>query len=162
MNEDKMTPLGKNFALWIVVGLLMVLLFKLFNAPQTPVENDLIFSEFMTKAEKGEVTEVTIRDNAIRGVLKNGTRFKTYTVFYPDLVKTLRDQGVQITAKPLEEPSWYIVFLITWGPFILFIGLWIFFMRQMQMGGNKALSFGKSRARLVSDCLLYTSPSPRD
>ena len=151
MNEDKTTPLGKNFALWIVVGLLMVLLFKLFNTPQTPVENELIFSEFMIKAEKGEVSEVTIRDNSVRGVLKNGARFKTYTTFYPDLVKVLRDRGVQITAKPPEEPSWYIVFLITWGPFILFIGVWIFFMRQMQMGGNKAMSFGKSRARLVSE-----------
>jgi cell division protease FtsH len=151
MNEDKTTPLGKNFALWIVVGLLMVLLFKLFNTPQTPVENELIFSEFMIKAEKGEVSEVTIRDNSVRGVLKNGARFKTYTTFYPDLVKVLRDRGVQITAKPPEEPSWYIVFLITWGPFILFIGVWIFFMRQMQMGGNKAMSFGKSRGRLVSE-----------
>jgi cell division protease FtsH len=151
MNEDKTSPLGKNFALWIVVGLLMVLLFKLFNAPQTPVENELIFSDFMSKAENGEVTEVTIRDNSVRGVLKDGTRFKSYTTFYPDLVRVLRGKGVQITAKPPEEPSWYIVFLITWGPFILFIGVWIFFMRQMQMGGNKAMSFGKSRARLVSE-----------
>ncbi|MEK7702396.1 MAG: ATP-dependent zinc metalloprotease FtsH [Nitrospirota bacterium] len=146
-----MTPLGKNFALWIVAGLLMVFLFKVFNAPQTPVANELTFSDFMSKTEKGEIAEVTIRDNFVQGVLKNGTNFKTYTTFYPDLVKILRERGVQITAKPPEEPPWYLVFLITWGPFIFFIGLWVFFMRQMQMGGNKAMSFGKSRARMISE-----------
>ncbi|MEK7286156.1 MAG: ATP-dependent zinc metalloprotease FtsH [Nitrospirota bacterium] len=152
MNEEnKMTPLGKNFALWIVAGLLMVFLFKIFNMPQTPVSSELNFSDFMMKTEKGDVAEVTIRDNAIRGVLKDGKHFKTYTAFYPDLVKILRERGVQITAAPPEEPPWYMVFLMTWGPFILFIGLWVFFMRQMQMGGNKALSFGKSRARMVGD-----------
>ncbi len=149
--ENKMTPLGKNFALWIVAGLLMVFLFKVFNAPQTPVANELTFSDFMSKTEKGEIAEVTIRDNFVQGVLKNGTNFKTYTTFYPDLVKILRERGVQITAKPPEEPPWYLVFLITWGPFIFFIGLWVFFMRQMQMGGNKAMSFGKSRARMISE-----------
>ncbi len=150
-DEEKMTPWGKNVALWIVVALLMLLLFKLFNAPANPVENELVFSDFMMKTERGEVSEVTIRDNHVSGVLRDGSKFKTYTTSYPDLVRILREKDVRIIAKPPEEPSWYIVFLMTWGPFILFIGLWIFFMRQMQVGGNKALSFGKSRARLISE-----------
>jgi len=146
-----MTPAGKNVALWVVVGLLMVFLFKLFKMPQTPIETELIFSDFMAKTEQGEVSEVTIQDNNIYGILKDGSRFKTYTApYYLDLVKSLREKNVRITAKPPSEPPWYIVFLITWGPFLFFVGLWIFFMRQMQMGGNRALSFGKSRARLVA------------
>jgi cell division protease FtsH len=151
MKEEQMTPWGKNMALWILVGLLMVFLFKLFNTPQTPVETELIFSDFMAKTEKSEVSEVTIQDNYVHGVLADGSKFKTYTTSYPDLVKILRERNVRITAKPQDEPPWYMVLLITWGPFLFFIGLWIFFMRQMQMGGNRALSFGKSRARLVSE-----------
>ncbi|MFQ5781186.1 MAG: ATP-dependent zinc metalloprotease FtsH, partial [Nitrospiria bacterium] len=116
-----------------------------------PIEDEIIFSDFMSKTEKGEVSEVTIEENYISGILKDGTKFKTYTASYPDLVKTLREEDVRITAKPPQLPPWYMTFLMTWGPFILFIGLWIFFMRQMQMGGNKALSFGKSRAHLLSE-----------
>ena len=146
-----MNPRVKNLALWIVVGLFMILLFNLFNTSSRPIEDEIIFSDFMVKTEKGEVSEVTIRDNYISGILKDGTKFKTYTANDPDLVKTLREKNVRITAKPPEEAPWYMTFLMTWGPFILFIGLWIFFMRQMQMGGNKALSFGKSKARLLSE-----------
>ncbi len=146
-----MNPRVKNLALWIVVGLFMILLFNLFNTSSRPIEDEIIFSDFMMKTEKGEVSEVTIKDNHISGILKDGTKFKTYTANDPDLVKTLREKNVRITAKPPEEAPWYMTFLMTWGPFILFIGLWVFFMRQMQMGGNKALSFGKSKARLLSE-----------
>ncbi|MFQ5543544.1 MAG: ATP-dependent zinc metalloprotease FtsH [Nitrospiria bacterium] len=146
-----MNPRTKNLALWVVVGLFMILLFNLFNTPSRPMETELIFSDFMLKTEKGEISEVTIRDKFISGVLKDGTKFKTYTANDPDLVKTLRNENVRIIAKPPEEPPWYMTFLMTWGPFILFIGLWVFFMRQMQMGGNKALSFGKSKAKLLSE-----------
>ncbi len=146
-----MNPRSKNLALWIFVGLFMIMLFNLFNTTARPVEDELIFSDFMAKTEKGEVSEVTIRDNYISGTLKDGTNFKTYTADDPDLVKILREENVRITAKPPEAPPWYITFLMTWGPFILFIGLWVFFMRQMQMGGNKALSFGKSKAKLLSE-----------
>ncbi len=146
-----MNPRAKNLALWIVVGLFMILLFNLFNTTSRPIEDEVIFSEFMLKTEKGEVSEVTIRNNHISGILKDGTKFKTYTADYPDLVKSLREKNVRIIAKPPEAPPWYITFLMTWGPFILFIGLWIFFMRQMQMGGNKAMSFGKSKAKMLSE-----------
>jgi len=146
-----MNPRTKNLALWIVVGLFMILLFNLFNTTSRPLEDEIIFSDFMVKTEKGEVSEVTIRDQYISGILKDGTKFKTYTANDPDLVKILRKEGVRITAKPPEAPPWYMTFLMTWGPFILFIGLWVFFMRQMQMGGNKAMSFGKSKAKLLSE-----------
>jgi len=146
-----MNPRIKNLALWVVVGLFMILLFNLFNAPTHPSEEEIIFSDFMTKLDKGEISEVTIKENHINGVLKDGTKFKTYAATYPELVKSLREKNVRISAKPPEESPWYITFLVTWGPFVLFLALWVFFMRQMQMGGNKALSFGKSRARLLSE-----------
>ncbi|WDT81690.1 MAG: ATP-dependent metallopeptidase FtsH/Yme1/Tma family protein [Candidatus Manganitrophus sp.] len=146
-----MNPRFKNLAPWIVVALFMILLYNLFNTSSRPIEDEIIFSDFMAKTEKGEVSEVTIKDNYISGILKDGTKFKTYSAAYPDLVKNLREKNVRITAKPPEEPPWYMTFLMTWGPFILFVGVWIFFMRQMQGGGNKALSFGKSRARLLSE-----------
>ena len=105
----------------------------------------------MTKLDKGEVERVIIKASHISAVLKDKTRIRTYSVEYPELVQVLRDRGVQIEAKPPDESPWYITFLVTWGPFVLFLGLWFFLMRQMQMGGNKALSFGKSRARLLTE-----------
>ncbi len=141
----------KNMIFWLVVGLFMILLFHLFQAPTQSLEEEIIFSDFMTKVDKGDVAEVMIRPNQVNGVLKDGNKFKTYMVEYPDLVKLLRDKNVKIVAKPPEESPWYIAFLVTWGPFVLFLVLWFFLMRQMQIGGNKALSFGKSRARLLTE-----------
>ena len=140
----------KNLALWIVIGLFMILLFNLFNVSSKPTETEMVFSDFMYKLEKGEVDEVTIKNEDIRGVLKDGSKFRTFLVDYPDLVKILREKNVKITAKPSEVSPWY-AFLLSWAPILLFVGLWIFFMRQMQAGGNRALSFGKSKARLVGE-----------
>jgi cell division protease FtsH len=141
----------KNILFWVVVGLFMILLFNLFSVPHHEPEEDVIFSEFMTKLDKGEVERVIIKASHISAVLKDKTRIRTYSVEYPELVQVLRDRGVQIEAKPPDESPWYITFLVTWGPFVLFLGLWFFLMRQMQMGGNKALSFGKSKARLLTE-----------
>ena len=141
----------KNLLFWVVVGLFMILLFNLFTVPSHAPEEPVIFSEFMTHLERGEVSKVTMRDSQISAVLKDGTKISTYTIEYPDLVKALRENGVQIEAKPPDESPWYITFLVTWGPFILFLGLWFFLMRQMQIGGNRALSFGKSRARMLTE-----------
>lgn len=146
-----MKPRFKNLALWLVIGLFMILLFNLFNVPIRPGEEELIFSDFMARIEKGDVSEVTVKENHITGVLKDGVKFKTYSANYPDLIKSLRDKNVKITVKPPDENPWYLTFLITWGPFVFILVLWVFFLRQMQMGGNKALSFGKSRARLLSE-----------
>ncbi|TLY26585.1 MAG: ATP-dependent metallopeptidase FtsH/Yme1/Tma family protein [Nitrospirae bacterium] len=141
----------KNLLFWVVVGLFMILLFNLFSVPTHAPEEDVIFSDFMAQLDKGEVTKVIIKANHISAILKDGTRIRTYSAEYPDMVKVLRERNVQIEAKPPDENPWYVNFLFTWGPFILFIGLWFFLMRQMQIGGNKALSFGKSRARLLTE-----------
>ena len=141
----------KNLLFWVVVGLFMILLFNLFSVPTHAPEEDVIFSDFMAQLDKGEITKVIIKANHISAILKDGTRIRTYSADYPDMVKVLRERNVQIEVKPPDENPWYITFLVTWGPFILFLGLWFFLMRQMQIGGNKALSFGKSRARMLTE-----------
>ena len=141
----------KNLLFWVVVGLFMILLFNLFSVPPHAPEDDVIFSDFMAQLDKGEVTKVIIKSSHISAILKDGTRIRTYSAEYPDMVKVLRERNVQIEARPPDENPWYITFLVTWGPFILFLGLWFFLMRQMQIGGNKALSFGKSRARMLTE-----------
>ncbi|MDH4192843.1 MAG: ATP-dependent zinc metalloprotease FtsH [Nitrospirota bacterium] len=141
----------KNLLFWVFVCLFMILLFNLFTVPNQHPEDPVIFSEFMAHLEKGDVERVIIKHNNISAILKDGTRIQTYSVEYPDLVKVLREKSVQIEAKPPEDNPWYITFLLSWGPFVLFLGLWFFLMRQMQIGGNRALSFGKSRARLLTE-----------
>jgi len=141
----------KNLLFWVVVGLFMILLFNLFSVPTHAPEEEVIFSEFMAKLDKGDFEKVVIKGNHISGVLRDKTRIRTYSADYPEFVKTLREMDVQIEVKPPDESPWYITFLVTWGPFILFLGLWFFLMRQMQVGGNKALSFGKSRARMLTE-----------
>lgn len=141
----------KNLLFWVVVGLFMILLFNLFSVPTHAPEEEVIFSDFMAKLDKGDFEKVIIKGNNMSGVLKDKTRIRTYSADYPDFVKILRERDVQIEVKPPDESPWYITFLVTWGPFILFLGLWFFLMRQMQIGGNKALSFGKSRARMLTE-----------
>ncbi|MDR4460605.1 MAG: ATP-dependent zinc metalloprotease FtsH [Nitrospirales bacterium] len=141
----------KNLLFWVFVCLFMILLFNLFTVPNQHQEDPVIFSDFMAHLEKGDVERVIIKNNNISAILKDGTRIQTYSVEYPDLVKVLQEKSVQIEAKPPEDNPWYITFLLSWGPFVLFLGLWFFLMRQMQMGGNRALSFGKSRARLLTE-----------
>jgi cell division protease FtsH len=141
----------KNLLFWVVVGLFMILLFNLFSVPTHAPEEEVIVSDFMAKLDKGDFEKVVMKGNHISGVLKDKTRIRTYSADYPDMVKMFREKGVQIEVKPPDESPWYITFLVTWGPFILFLGLWFFLMRQMQVGGNKALSFGKSRARMLTE-----------
>ena len=145
-----MNQFSRNVALWLVLGLMFLLLFNLFNKQQAK-EPEIIFSDFFAAVEKGDVTEVTIQGRNIRGKYHNGERFKTFAPEDPDLVKTLRDKGVKIAAKPEEGDPWYVVLFVQWFPMLLLIGVWIFFMRQMQVGGGKAMSFGKSRAKLLSE-----------
>ncbi|MBI4608642.1 MAG: ATP-dependent metallopeptidase FtsH/Yme1/Tma family protein [Candidatus Rokubacteria bacterium] len=145
-----MNQFYKNLALWMVIGLIVILLFNLFNNASQSSREDVVFSDFLRKVEAGEVKEVTIRGNMLNGRLADGSAFRTYTLDYPDLVRMLRDRGVRIIVKPPDSNPWYAI-LLQWIPMLLFIGVWIFFMRQMQGGGAKALSFGKARARLISE-----------
>ena len=145
-----MSSILKTVLVWGMVGLFMAMLFNMFAGPTRAPEEQVIFSDFMAKLDKGDFEKVVIKGNHISGVLKDKTRIRTYSADYPDMVKVLREKEVQIEVKPPDESPWYITFLMTWGPFILFLGLWFFLMRQMQVGGNKALSFGKSRARMLT------------
>ncbi len=140
----------KSILIWLLIGMSILLLFNLFNVPQKS-EKELIFSDFVKKVDSGEVDEVTIKESNITGRLKDGSKFKTYSANYPDLVKELRDKNVRIIAKPPDQPPLYMTILISWGPIIFIVLIWVFFMRQMQMGGNKAMSFGKAKAKLVSE-----------
>jgi len=140
----------KNLSLWLVIGVIMVLLFNLFEGP-APQSSEMVFSEFLARVSDGDVSEVVIQDKEIAGRLKDGTTFHTYAADYPGLVEDLRREGVSIAARPPKTTPLYLQVLLSWAPFILLFGVWIFFMRQMQGGGNRALSFGKSRAKLQSD-----------
>ena len=145
-----MNPFYKNLALWMVIGLIVILLFNLFQAKESP-RDEVVFSDFLKKVETGEVREVILRGNAVTGKLASGEAFRTTTADYPDLIKTLKDRGVRISVKAMDGAPGYFAIFLQWVPMLLFIGVWIFFMRQMQGGGAKALSFGKARARLISE-----------
>jgi cell division protease FtsH len=145
-----MNPFYKNMALWLVIALVMVLLFNLFNQPKAAREK-ILFSEFRLAVERGDVREVTIQGNNIYGKFNDGKEFKTYSLDDPDLVKDLMGKRVTIDARPDEQSSWWMQLIISWFPMLLLIGVWIFFMRQVQIGGGKAMSFGKSRARLLTE-----------
>ena len=140
----------RSLFVWLLIGLMIILLFNLLNTPKK-LQEEMIFSEFLTKVDAGQIDEVTIKENAITGRLKDGTKFRSYYTEYPDLVKILRTKNVKITVKPPDQNPWYVNLFFTWGPIIFIAVIWIFFMRQMQSGGNKALSFGKSKARLISE-----------
>jgi cell division protease FtsH len=142
--------LQKNIALWLVISLIFILLYHMFNQPRSARE-ELIFSDFVTAVDKGQVVEVTIQGENISGSMQGGKSFKTYAPKDVSLVPHLREKGVRIAAKPSEESPWYMTVLVSWFPTLLLIGVWIFFMRQMQAGGGKAMAFGKSRARLMNE-----------
>ena len=145
-----MNPFYKNLALWLVITLMMVMLYNLFNQQQL-TQNDISYSEFLSMVEADRVSEVTIQGQEIRVTDLNRSHFKIYAPQDPALIQRLKDKGVTINAKPPAESPWYMSVLVSWFPMIVLIGVWIFFMRQMQSGGGKAMSFGKSRARLLSD-----------
>ena len=144
----KMNIPHKNLALWLVISLMMIMLFQIFKQPERSTAS-ISYSDFLSMVEKENVIQVIIQGDSISGISSQGP-FKTFAPKDPELIKLLRSQGIKITAKPEEDSSWFQVFL-SWVPMLLLIGVWIFFMRQMQVGGGKALSFGKSRARLMSD-----------
>ena len=146
-----MNPFYKNLALWMVIGLVVVLLFNVFGGLSEKTTFEPNYSDFLKNVDAGLVQSVTIRGNLVTGKLKDGGEFRTYVVESQDFVKLLRDKNVKISVRPVDQNPWYMSLLISWFPMILFIGVWIFFMRQMQGGGAKALSFGKARARLISE-----------
>ena len=144
----------RNLAIWVVIGLLLVALFNLFQNPgQSRRGNEISYSEFLAGVESGNVAEVTIAKHRISGLYRDkGGNFSTIAPEDPNLVERLNKKGVKITARPPEEdvPS-ILGVLVNWFPMLLLIGVWIFFMRQMQSGGGRAMGFGKSKAKLLTE-----------
>ena len=142
-----MNQFYRNLALWLVIGLIMIAIFQLFR-PQTSA-SDIGYSEFVLAIEEQRILEVVIQGEKIRGRYLDGRTFRTYVPKDNTLVPLMRKKGVNIRVQPPDQGSWYTNLLLSWLPMLLLLGVWIFFMRQMQAGGTKALSFGKSRARLT-------------
>ena len=146
-----MNTFYKNLSMWLVIGLTMILLFQLFNKPQGQ-SNSITYSEFWSNVESGAISKVSIQGGEITGIGKDGKPFKTIAPDDAGLIPMLRESAVDISVKKPEETPWYLTIFISWFPMLLLIGVWIFFMRQMQMGGKGgALSFGKTRAKLQAE-----------
>jgi cell division protease FtsH len=145
-----LNPFYKNLSLWIVIILMVVMLVNIFNQQQV-TETPIGYSEFLAMVEEEKISNVVIQGQELYVTDINNTRFKVFAPQDTDLIPILRQRNVAINAKPPAETPWFMSILVSWFPMIILIGVWIFFMRQMQGGGGKALSFGKSRARLLSD-----------
>ncbi|MGA0861835.1 MAG: ATP-dependent zinc metalloprotease FtsH, partial [Pelagibacteraceae bacterium] len=144
----------KNLAMWGIIVLLSVGLFNMFQNPaKMGMSNSKVsFSTFMSEVDSGRVVEVEIQGNNITGSLSDGSKFTTYSPNYPNLVEKLNEKGVSIIASPVEDkmPS-LLGILLSWFPMLLLIGVWVFFMRQMQGGKGGAMGFGKSKAKLLTE-----------
>ena len=141
----------RNFAVWVVIAVLLFALFNLYQGQGgRTASSEITYSTFLDKVDNGEIRNVTIAGEFITGKLSNGQRFKSIAPYDPDLVKTLRTKGVNIKAKPVSENG-VLTSILGWVPFILLIGVWIFFMRQMQSSSGKAMGFGKSKAKLLTE-----------
>lgn len=146
-----MNTFYKNLSMWLVIGLTMILLFQLFNKPQGQ-SNSITYSEFWSSVESGSINKVSIQGAEITGIGKDGRPFRTVAPDDAGLIPMLRESAVDILVKRPEETPWYLTIFVSWFPMLLLIGVWIFFMRQMQMGGKGgALSFGKTRAKLQGE-----------
>jgi cell division protease FtsH len=148
-----MNNLGRNIALWVVVALFLVVLFNVFQPSGTSTPTDQIaYSSFLSEVGNSQVQSVTITGQDIAGTTKDGKAFETYSPNDPNLVAKLIAANVHVQAKPEGDTMNPILkILISWAPMLLLIGVWIFFMRQMQSGGGRAMGFGKSRARLLTE-----------
>jgi len=143
----------RNLAMWAIIVFLTIGLYNMFKHPRNiQQKNDISFSEFLKEVDNGRVVQVDIKGNNISGILSDGKNFKTYAPNDPNLVEKLSNKGVGITATPTEDKMPSILgVLLSWFPMLLLIGVWIFFMRQMQGGRGGAMGFGRSKAKLMSD-----------
>jgi len=146
------SDMAKNLILWVVIAIVLMSVFNNFTATQSTTQT-LAYSDFIEQVQQGQVKEVTVQGRTIEGVSQNGQRFTTYSPGDDGLVGDLLNNNVEIKAAPPEKPSVLMQILINWFPLFILIGLWIFFMRQMQggAGGRGAMSFGKSKARMLSE-----------
>ncbi len=152
--NPKVNNFGRNLALWVIVALLLVALFNLFQPASGPgrTASQLAYSDFLNEVNAGHVRDVRIQGRTLSGNLNDGRSFQTYTPEDPSLVSRLTERGVRVEARPEESdvnPLFH--YLLSWFPMLLLIGVWVFFMRQMQGGGGRAMGFGKSRAKLLTE-----------
>ncbi|MEE4253277.1 MAG: ATP-dependent zinc metalloprotease FtsH [Desulfuromusa sp.] len=145
-----MSQFQKNLALWLVISLLMIMLFNMMTQKDTE-QKKINYTEFLSAVDSGQVTNITFQGNQVSGVLADGSKFQTYAPMDEQLIPELKAKGVVLEAKPVDDQGFWFTLLISWGPILLLIAVWIFFMRQMQGGGGKAMSFGKSKAKLLTD-----------
>ncbi|WP_019404010.1 ATP-dependent zinc metalloprotease FtsH [Chelatococcus sp. GW1] len=149
-----MNPNFRNFALWVVIFLLVLALVTLFQNPgQRQAANEIPYSQLIADAENGRIGSVVISGQNITGTyIGGGGTFTTYAPYDPNLISKLSQKGVQITAKPPQDSTpWFIALLVNWLPLLVFIGAWIFLSRQMQNGAGRAMGFGKSKAKLLTE-----------
>ncbi len=141
----------KNIAMWIIIIATVILMFNLLNYKEATPREEIDYTAFLEALDENRITEVVIHGPAIKGKFKDGSLFTTYAPDDPELVSKLKEKQIRIMVEPqTESPGWGTI-LVSWLPMILFIALWIFFMRQMQGGGGKAMSFGKARAKLLTE-----------
>ncbi|SHI91468.1 membrane protease FtsH catalytic subunit [Malonomonas rubra DSM 5091] len=145
-----MSQFQKNLALWLVISLLMIMLFNMMTQRETE-QKQINYTEFLTALDSGQVTNITIQGTQINGVYEDGAKFQTNAPPDMELIPELKEKGIIIEAKPVDDQGFWFTLLVSWGPILLLIAVWIFFMRQMQSGGGKAMSFGKSKAKLLTD-----------
>ena len=148
-----MSNFGRNLALWVIIALLLVVLFNLFQPGTThTAATQVAYSDFISEVNAGRVRDVVIQGRTVSGQLNDGRTFQTYTPEDPSLVKPLTDKNVRVIAKPEDaDVNPLLHYLLSWFPMLLLIGVWVFFMRQMQAGGGRAMGFGKSRARMLTE-----------
>src|SRR6187549_2008774 len=143
----------RNFALWVIIVLLLLALFTLLQNPgQRAASQEITFSQLLSEVDQNKVRDVVIQGPDIHGTFTNGSAFQTYAPNDPTLVSRLYNGKVQITAKPPgDNVPWFVSLLVSWLPFIALIGVWVFLSRQMQGGAGKAMGFGKSRAKMLTE-----------
>ena len=145
-----MNSLYKNLGIWILIGLIVFILFNLVNTGPYNTQQTA-FSDFMNLVKARKVAEVTLRGEEVTGVMDDKTAFQTYIPDVPNLVQTLVENGVRVKAESPNQSGLFFAILNSWFPMLLIVGVWLFFMRQVQGGGNRALSFGKIRSRQVDE-----------
>ena len=148
-----MSNFGRNLALWVIIALLLVVLFNLFQPGASHTSaTQVAYSDFIADVNAGRVRDVVIQGRTVTGQLNDGRAFQTYTPEDPTLVKSLTDKNIRVIAKPEDDGANPLIhILVSWAPMLLLIGVWVFFMRQMQSGGGRAMGFGKSRARMMTE-----------
>ena len=148
-SKSPMNQFSRNLALWLVLALLVLLVVNMFQGQQSR-DTEIGYSQFVSDLAGGRIDDVTVQGDIIRGRLDGSEAFRTHGP-REDAIERLLELGVPFTDKPPADDPWYVVLLVQWFPMLLLVGVWIFFMRQMQMGGGKAMAFGKSRAKLLNE-----------